>query len=382
MIDALLSSRDFPPAYYVEGREAIANLFSGGKRCGIYVLHFADGRYYVGQSIDVTRRYVQHRGNHPDIVRLSFKLVGQPELTKVELETMHFLKGQGLSLRNIQGIDPPPGLADFDLMMDQTAQDRWVTDMTSTDVSGSRMVNPELRSKYHGRYLRLAAKPYAADVSDVLREYAAVGLPRARASEESFWSCSCLPASQVYSRVNINWQEVLTAFTMEDHLYFSFHLALSPLYFGSQLSAYFRLFPNLDIDIALDEAGEFVISGTGQDEDLQEYREQDGFAMPSELNGLLSELFDTFPTIAIQDHRYKPGGDDQVRIIVGGKEDALALLQDEEMRRAIRVLNLRLMRLGPSPYRTSHCLDLADRLVNETRVGRLEAARLCDGNHH
>jgi hypothetical protein len=116
----------------------------------------------------------------------------------------------------------------------------------------------------------------------------------------------------------------------------------------------------------LDEAGAFVISGAGQDADLQEYREQDSYEMPSELNVLLSDLFETFPNIIIQDHRYKPGGDDQVRIIVGGRDEALALLQDEEIRRAIRMLNLRLMRLGPSPYRTSHCLDLADRLVNES----------------
>jgi hypothetical protein len=365
MIDGLLSSRNFPPAYHVEGREAIANLFSSKKRCGIYVLHFADGRYYVGKTVDVNRRYVEHRRNHPDIVRLSFKLIEQAELATVELETMHYLKAQGLSLRNIQGIDPPPGLADFDLIMHPTAQDRWLRDVGAIDLSGSRLVDPELRSKYHGRYLRFAAKPYASDVIDVLREYVAIGIPRARASEESFWSCSCLPASQVYARVNINWQEVLTAWTVEDELYFSFHLALSPLNFGTQLSAYYRRFPNQNIVISLDEAGDFVIDGEWQDADMQEYGEEDHFGMPSELNGLLSDLFATFPTIAIQDHRYKPGGDDQVRVIVGGKADALALLQDEEIRRAIRVLNLRLMRLGPSPYRTSHCLDLADQLVDE-----------------
>ena len=366
MIDGLLSSRDFPPAYHVEGREAIANLFSSKKRCGIYVLHFADGRYYVGKSIDVTRRYVEHRRNHPDIVRLSFKLVEQPELAAVELETMHYLKAQGLSLRNIQGIDPPPGLADFDLIMAQTAQDSWLTDVAATDLSGSRLVNPELRSRYHGRYLRFAAKPYAAGVIEVLQKYVAIGIPRARASEESFWSCSCLPATQVYGRVNINWQEVLTAWTVEDEIYFSFHLALSPLSFGGLLSEYFRRFPNQNFAISLDEAGDFVIDGEWQDADIQEYDEQGSLDMPSELNALLCDLFDAFPTLIMEDHRYKPGGEDQVRIIVSGRESALALLDHEEMRRAIRTLNLRLMRLGASPYRTSHCLDLADRLVNET----------------
>jgi hypothetical protein len=80
--------------------------------------------------------------------------------------------------------------------------------------------------------------PFAADVVEVLQEYVAIGIPRARASEESFWSCTCLPASGVYSRININWQEVLTAFTAEEELCFSFHVALSPLNFGSQLAAY------------------------------------------------------------------------------------------------------------------------------------------------
>src|SRR6476659_715182 len=99
-IDELLAAKGFPPTQHVEGREAIANLFSGGKRCGIYVLHFADGRYYVGQSVDVTRRYVEHRKNHTVIVKLSFQEVAQAELTSVETMIMHLLKEQGLSLRN------------------------------------------------------------------------------------------------------------------------------------------------------------------------------------------------------------------------------------------------------------------------------------------
>jgi hypothetical protein len=175
-----------------------------------------------------------------------------------------------------------------------------------------------------------------------------------------------LPKSQVYARVNINWQEVLTAWTVEDELYFSFHLALSPLNFGTQLSAYFRRFPDRNIIIELGDAGDFVITGEWQDADLQEHRERGSLEMPSELSDLLSDLFDAFPRLIIQDQRYKPGGEDQVQIIASGREEALALLEDEEIRRAIRVMNLRLMRLGPSPYRTSHCLDLGDRLVDET----------------
>ena len=362
-IDTLLSSRGFPFGHHVEGREAIANLFVTGKRCGIYVLHFADGRYYVGQSVDVTRRYVEHRKNHPDIVRLSFQEVAQAELSNIETAIMNFLKEQGLSLRNIRGIDPPSGLADFDLIMEQTAQERWLTHTDYIDLTGSRISDPELRSKHHGKYERFLKMPYGQEVIDVLQTYIPIAIPRVRASEVSFWSCSCLPESRVYARININWQEVFTASISENELVFSFHIGLSPLNMGALLPTFFQRYPRLQVGITLDEDEEYLLNVRGQAEDIQMYFTQDNLDISDELDALLYGFFEVIPELEISSHHYKPGGNDQVNLSVLGKDAALRLLQDEEVKLAIRLLNLRLMRKGACQYRTSHCLDLADRFI-------------------
>jgi hypothetical protein len=51
----------------VYGRASIAYLFKPQKRCGIYVLGFSNSEFYVGQALDVTRRYAQHRKTYSDI---------------------------------------------------------------------------------------------------------------------------------------------------------------------------------------------------------------------------------------------------------------------------------------------------------------------------
>ena len=71
--------------------------------------------------------------------------------------------------------------------------------------------------------------PHANDALDILKTYIRAGIPALRRGEVSFWGCSCLPASNVYSRINVNWQEVFTAFVNERELWFSLHVANSPL---------------------------------------------------------------------------------------------------------------------------------------------------------
>ena len=66
-MEKILYENKFSSFEYIEKRLTVADLFKPNKRCGIYVLRFCDKSYYVGQAIDVTRRYVQHIKNHTDI---------------------------------------------------------------------------------------------------------------------------------------------------------------------------------------------------------------------------------------------------------------------------------------------------------------------------
>ena len=125
---------------------------------------------------------------------------------------------------------------------------------------------------------------------------------------------SSQPGINVYSRININWQEVFTICDAQGVFISSFHLALSPL--------------------------------------EQAYGQS------------LNIMFEKHPLLTSTEHFYEPGGQDQLHIEIEGAENALTLLQDTNIVRAIRLFNFRLMKKGSCAYSRYHCMDLADKLLN------------------
>lgn len=79
-----LVEQGFPRPEPVKGRSSVADLYKQGRRCGVYVLLFGDGHAYVGQSLDVVRRYAQHLRVHQDIEAISFRESLPDELDAVE----------------------------------------------------------------------------------------------------------------------------------------------------------------------------------------------------------------------------------------------------------------------------------------------------------
>lgn len=71
-IDTVIQQLGFTRTYEIQDRHTIADLFPK-RRSGLYVLHFNNGEFYVGKSVDVTKRYLQHRQNHHDIHKISFR---------------------------------------------------------------------------------------------------------------------------------------------------------------------------------------------------------------------------------------------------------------------------------------------------------------------
>ena len=70
----------FPEFIWVDCRSTVADLFKPEKRCGIYILGFRNNQFYVGQAVDVVRRFVQHTKVHDDIQEISFKTFPKTEL--------------------------------------------------------------------------------------------------------------------------------------------------------------------------------------------------------------------------------------------------------------------------------------------------------------
>lgn len=317
-VENILHPLGFKITNYVEGRTSIADLYKPKRRCGIYVLHFSNAEFYAGQAVDVTRRYIQHSKVHGDIQQISFIEIPAEELNAVERNIIWTLEKKGIPLRNISLTSIPKGESDFDFVMSKENQEKWLNDLNFTDMTGSRPIYPDLRRKYERKYNQFLQKPNSEAVIKILRHYAQMCIPVVKRGEVSFWSCSCLPGSAgentIYSRINIYWQEVLTVFEFKKKIHFSFHLAASPLRNSFNVN---------------------IIGLQLRHKNLQ-----------------------------IEEHRYNPGGQDQINLTVEGEDEALRLVQNKNVKKAIRLFNLRLMQKGACTWNKNHCLALADRLVD------------------
>lgn len=301
----------FSPFHSVVGRSSIADLFPAGHRCGIYILRFANGQYYCGQSIDVTRRFLDHRRNYPDITDLSFKSVPKPKLDQEEQLTIDFLEKHGMILRNILLITYPYGPSDFDTIMEAEDQERWLNDLSYVDLARDRLQDAIQRSKYHTRFHQFIQLSQSTEILLTLQKYITVGIPAIRRGEMVFWSCSCLPArsndQSDFLRLNIYKQEVFTCrcFHINNSLVFYLHLSKSALKNSNRLLW---------------------------------------------LKYLYHDIFLTYPS----------GGKDQIRLHIHGLKHINKLLDDPRFIKAIRVFNMQLMKRGPSLNSRSHCLDMVD----------------------
>ncbi|MDX1994455.1 MAG: hypothetical protein SF029_18880 [bacterium] len=326
-INQIISDLGFPKQLYeVKDRRSIAHVIRLKRLYGIYVLHFANGEFYAGLTINVVRRFAQHVVNHKDIVALSFKQVSLNKLQSEEKRVIQTLEKAGFHLRNIIHTSISYAPSAFDEVMPPQQQEQWVNDVNFVISTGQRADEPELRRKYKDRYAKLVQKPYAEEMIQVIRQYVQTCIPTYLSSEMYYWNVSCLLEKRannmlIYSRVCIYWQEVFTVGTINGEPFFSWHLARSPL----------------EINVKLKR-------GT--------------------LTTLNPALFLKHPLHAHL-HTYKPGGQDQINLQLDGSiEAALNVLHEPTILYAIRRFNLNLMRKGLNIYYKYHCFDLADRLVN------------------
>ncbi|QGU04528.1 GIY-YIG nuclease family protein [Corynebacterium comes] len=95
-----------PRRWAVTGLNTISALIGNEDPCGIYVLEFENGESYVGQAVDVRKRFVSHCRNsahHPawhDITHISFTPYPAAELNVRETTVIQALKREGCPLRN------------------------------------------------------------------------------------------------------------------------------------------------------------------------------------------------------------------------------------------------------------------------------------------
>lgn len=306
---------------------SVGQLFPTRNRCGLYVLGFADGEFYVGISIDIPKRFSQHRKKYEDIVYFTYMLETQDRQRALEEKIIHTLEAQGIVLRNVEHSSIPRGASDLDLVVEPARQEAWIAGHELQQEKCERPVNQSLYSSYKDSYRKFKALPVACDTLRFLRSYLDASILDWRKTEVSFWGGGCLsPAGYktikyklpTVARINIYRQEVLTiAQDMEFNgeripVAISFHAASSPL-------------------VSLPKRqGDQVAGHSG---------------------------------VYFWGHKYKCGGHDQTSFIAAGFDAAAKLLEDDSMRRGFRILNTRLMMKGPCLWKGNHCLPMVEHLA-------------------
>lgn len=277
------------------GRAPLADL----DLCGIYVIAFETGEWYVGRSVDFLRRLGEHRRNHPDIARLYFKPVAPDLLTPEEVRLVALLETSwGWPLRNLQyGNVPRPETALHEIVP-RTDLEAWVSDPDLDLGPGAPSDLSEQVRKTQRSNAELASHPLASGTRSALLTYVSDLLPVPLSTEMRYWSLTCMPGGRltILARVNIWWQEV---------------------------------FVLLDDDGRLTAA--FQVSRTA--------------LVRPRLAFLLFRLRN--PAAHLIEHAYSSGGGDQLRVVVRGQKAINRLLQDSHLRRAARHLNHHLMSKGP-----------------------------------
>ncbi|MCA0458023.1 MAG: hypothetical protein LCI00_28915 [Chloroflexi bacterium] len=316
-----ISSLGFEHHFDVVEHKSITEHFQSIEKCGIYILHFGNGELYVGQAIDVTRRYTQHSKIYDDIIKISFKCILPDKLNTIEKKTIEVLEGLNLHLRNIVHTSVSYAPSSFDELITPDDQLNWCNSGDYIDKAEERINNLEIRRKYQTRYKQFLKMPRANEVIEILRHYVTTCIPAYKSGEMYYWSCTCLLEKRpdnmlIYSRININWQEVFTVGTQNNRLFFSWHLANSPIRLTWKNCHFYRR--SVHENLLLNNA-------------------------------------------SLTNHRYSPGGQNQINMDVEGNIDkALSIMRDPHILYAMKYFNLNLMRKGPSPYFKYHCFDLAD----------------------
>ncbi|HET7152989.1 MAG TPA: GIY-YIG nuclease family protein, partial [Candidatus Kapabacteria bacterium] len=218
-------------SYFIKGSASIADLFKEKDRCGIYVLNFSNGEHYVGKTTDIVRRYSQHRHTYSDIEILQFCNISKHKISSVEMDMITTIEKMGYKIRNIAGTETPyegdarGSYRAIDLIIKPEEQESWRSGNTLEDNNIERRNDPFQRDEYDEKMRRLEKEKYYHSFIEALRSYFEVGIPCPRTTEYSMYSVSCLPKTNVYSRININGQEVFTAYEDGGDLRISLHVA-------------------------------------------------------------------------------------------------------------------------------------------------------------
>lgn len=336
--------------FELNGARSLAAMMES-HRSGIYILEFANGERYVGQSVDLRQRFAQHvhgSGHEPwnDIVACAFVDVQPEDLNWAEALMIENQLGEGKKLRNRQmnfNYDGPCGL---DAVISVKAQRHWACgdwhlDLESFAWGAERplqgqpklLTDKQAQEPNKGLVNEETLEP--ATVADsVLMDLGAVlsAIPDAVNLEKRYWTVTDCPttAGGRFATLNVGCLEVYFCgrhkepFEVEEY--------------GEQM------IPEATLNLAPGS----ILEGTGDDLSIKKSWDY---------------LFDRFP-IACTRYEYKLTATDALCFPVG---TATWLLEEPLVREAVQTLCLKLMRKGETGlFRRFHSEDIATLAYEQT----------------
>jgi GIY-YIG catalytic domain len=306
--------------YPVSRLASVAHLFPPAERCGVYILEFANGERYVGQTVNVAGRFGSHRRAHGDIAYLQFCPCPRSSLTAFEKATIGRQRDAGYKLRNITHALGPLGDSDLDPVVLPAEQHAWLNDPDhSFEDQGDRADDPAQRREHHARYLRLSQEDTFPLVTRIISHYVPACLPKPAETERTFWAISALPGTgrtrhgRRLTTLSVNKMETL--FLLDGD-------GSGRRYFGGVV--------NVSLQTLTDSAGS------------------------------LKRLARDHPMLDFREAAYESAGGDALAIGFTGIDGYHGLWDIPGAPHAARALNIMLMRKGPTFQWRSHCYDLAD----------------------
>ncbi|MDD0857359.1 GIY-YIG nuclease family protein [Arthrobacter alpinus] len=178
--------------YSMEDGVPVSMLFTMAGRtdvCGIYILEFKDGAQYVGQTINIVRRFGDHQHTHGDIIAFGFAICERQMLDIYERAVIK-LQQQGNDLRNRLLTDLPGGRSDLEIEVSETATVKlpWDRDARSTILN-------EPKKSMVGRFWQLTNRPDYSNIRTQIGRYIHETIPSPSQTAGLLWTLTALPST-------------------------------------------------------------------------------------------------------------------------------------------------------------------------------------------
>ena len=249
-VQAILSKHGFPAFKPTAKLMSELKTTSASSRAGVYVHAFKGGRaFYVGISVDVRKRYLQHLKNFKDIEYSTVLPVPKDKQFLLEFELIGELMRRKIALRNLLRPDLEYSQGDIDLIVRELGDSQGISDEDSFYRGPQRVKDAALeRSLDAGhplvaKHKEMLSNPlYSKQMAKVFARYVRTCIPLPALTERSFWTVTCMNAGlypkpyhklRVMTRISVTRPEVFST-VIDDIdpkpvLEYNFYVAAEPI---------------------------------------------------------------------------------------------------------------------------------------------------------